>query len=143
MNAPTSMTPTAPTSMLTTIVTMLATKVLMAAAAAMVTHGWINGNQTEMFVASALGGLAVIWSSVKIFWDNYGKAIVKAQLEVLKAKSLAQAAALKDAGQPKITVADIAAQSPTMDAAAVTKAIATLPPEVKANVAGLPSQPAA
>lgn len=134
MNAPTSLTPTAPTSMLTTVMTMLATKVLMAIAAAMVTHGWINSSGTEMFVAGCLGALAVAWSWIKIFWDNYGKAIIMAQLEVLKAKSLAQAAALKDAGQPKVTVAEIAAQSPTMDAAAVTKAIATLPPDIKANI---------
>ena len=56
-------------------------------------------------------------------------------MEVLKAKALAQAAKLKDAGLPPVTVNQIAAQSSTMSSADVTKVIAKLPAELQAVVA--------
>jgi hypothetical protein len=123
--------PTIPPSTMTSVVTMLATKGLSVLAGIAVTHGLMTSSNTETFVSGGLLLVSLGWS----FWNEYGRAIVMAQLEVLKAKSLAQAAALSAANAPKVTVAQIAAQSPTMDATQVVKAIATLPPEIKATVA--------
>ena len=94
------------------------------------THGWIGGNQVELFGSSAVA-LGIAGYS---FWNDYGKAIVLSQLEVLKAKSLAQAEALHNAGLPRVTVSDIAAQSRTMTPTDVAKAVATLPVENQATV---------
>ena len=101
----------------------LARKVLMLQAGALVSHGIINSNQTEMFVSIGLALVGAGWS----FWNDYGRAIVLSQLEVLKAKSLAQASKMRDAGVSPVTVNQIAAASPTMTAADVTKAITKLP----------------
>lgn len=128
--------PTLPPSTLASIATMLASKGLAAAGAVLVTHGLMTSNGTEALIALAPILVSVGWS----LWNEYLKVIVRAQLEVLKAKSLAQAAALKQASLPKVTVAQIAAQSPTMGPPDVVKAIATLPPEIKATVA-LPLAP--
>jgi hypothetical protein len=59
---------------------------------------------------------------------------VLSQLEVLKARSLAAAAKLHDAGVPAVTVAEIAAQSDKLTAQSVTKVADTMTPEVKASV---------
>jgi hypothetical protein len=106
-------------------------KGLITLSASAVTHGLIAGNQTETFVAVGMFAVGLAWS----FWNDYGKAIVLSQLEVLKAKSLASAAKIKDAGLKPVTVAEIAAQSPTLSTADVSKTIATLPTAVQANVA--------
>jgi len=95
------------------------------------THGWISGNQTETFVSLAIAGVPLVIS----FWQDYGKAIVLSQLAVLKAKSLAQAEKIKDAGLPPVTAAQIAMQSPTLTAEQVAKTVATLPPAIQATVA--------
>lgn len=117
--------------MLVTMGAGLAKKVLMLQAAGLVSHGVMSSNYTEVFVSLGMAALGAGWS----FWNDYGKVIFFSQLEVLKAKSLAQAAKLKDAGLPPVTVNQIAAQSPTMTPADVTKAVATLPATVQANVA--------
>lgn len=106
-------------------------KALITLSASAVTHGVISSNQTETFVAAGMFALGVGWS----FWNDYGRAIVTSQLEVLKAKSLAQAAKLNQAGLAPVTVNQIAEQSATMSPAAVTKAIATLPTAVQDIVA--------
>lgn len=111
--------------------TMLATKGLAMLATFLVTHGLMSGSNTEAFIAIAPLLVSLAWSG----YVQYARPIFLAQLEVLKAKSLAQAAALKAANLPKVTVAQIAAQSPTMEATDVAKAISTLPPEIKATVA--------
>jgi hypothetical protein len=118
-------------NMTLTLVAGIAKKALITLSAGFVTHGWIASNQTETFVSGGLFVLGIGWS----LWNDYGRAIVLSQLEVLKAKSLAQAAKIKDAGLTPVTVTQIAEQSPTMTPASVTKAIATLPPAVQANVA--------
>ena len=94
------------------------------------THGWIAGNQVELFGASAVALGAAGYS----FWNDYGKAIVLSQLEVLKAKSLAQAAKMKAAGVAPVTVNQIAEQSPVLTPTAVAKVVDKLPDDVKANI---------
>jgi hypothetical protein len=93
-------------------------------------HGLIAGNQTETFVAAGMALVGIAWS----FWNDYGKAIVLSQLEVLKAKSLAQAQAMRQNGVAPVTTAQIANQSPTLTAAEVAKTVDTLPPAIQANV---------
>ena len=105
-------------------------KGLVTLSASAVTHGIINSNQTEIFVSGGMLVAGLGWS----FWNDYGRAIVISQLEVLKAKSLAQAAKMKDAGVPPVTVSQIAAESPTLTPTAVAKAVAKMPPEVQANI---------
>lgn len=123
--------PKLPPSTLNSVLTMLATKGLTVLATFLVTHGVITGSNTEAIIALAPALVSLGWSA----YVEYLGPIFRAQMDVLKAKSLAQAAALKAAGMPKVTVAQIAAQSPTMEAPDVVKAIATLPPEIKENVA--------
>ena len=94
------------------------------------THGIINSNQIETFVSIGVAAVPLIWS----FWNDYGKAILISQLEVLKAKSLAQAAKIQNAGLRPVSVNEIAAQSPTLTAASVAKTVATLPPAIQATV---------
>lgn len=117
-------------TMVATLASGVLKKFLVTASASAVTHGWISGNQTEAFIAGGMLLASVGWS----FWNDYGKAIVMSQLEVLKAKSLASAAKIKDAGLPAVTTADIADQSATLTQKDVTKVIATLPTAVQAGV---------
>jgi hypothetical protein len=117
--------------MLVTVGAGLAKKVLMLQAAALVSHGVLSSNYTEVYVSLGMAGVGAVWS----LWNDYGRAIVLSQLEVLKAKSLAQAQQARLAGLPQVTVTDIAAQSRTMTPADVAKAVAKLPPENQATVA--------
>lgn len=130
-NIPATSTPTLPPSTLTSVGTMLATKGLSVLAGIAVTHGLMTSSNTETFISAGLLVVSLAWSG----YTEYGRPILLAQLEVLKAKSLAQAAALKKANVPNVTVAQIAAQSPTLTQAQVVTAVATLPPEIKATVA--------
>jgi hypothetical protein len=123
--------PTLPPSTLNSVATMLATKGLAILGTFLVTHGLMTGSNTEALISLAPFLVSLAWSGYR----EYVRPILIAQLEVLKAKSLAQAAALKAANLPKVTVAQIAAQSPTMETTDVVRAIATLPPEIKATVA--------
>lgn len=118
-------------NMMLTLATGIAKKVLITLSASAATHGIINSNQTETFVSAGLCLLGVGWS----LWNDYGRAIVLSQLELLKAKSLAQAAKLNQAGIAPVTASQIAEQSPTLTPAEVTKTVATLPPAVQATVA--------
>lgn len=83
-------------------------KVLTVGGTALASHGLIAGNQTEMFVSGGLAVAGVAWS----FWNDYGREIVVAQLEVWKAKALAQQEAMRKAKVPEPTHAEIAAASP-------------------------------
>lgn len=123
--------PTSPLSTLESIGVMLTTKGLAILGTFLVTRGLMTGSNTEALISLA----PFIVSIGGSLYVEYLRPIFLAQMEVLKAKSLAQAAALKAANLPKVTVTQIAAQSPTMDATAVAKVVATLPPEVKATVA--------
>lgn len=118
-------------TMMLTIATGIIKKGLLVAGTGLASHGLINSNRTETFVSIGMVVIGAGWS----FWNDYGRAIVLSQLEVLKAKSLAQAAKLKDNGIKPVTVSEIAAQHDTLSTADVTKTIATLPADVHATVA--------
>jgi hypothetical protein len=120
-------------TMMLTLAASVAKNGLMTLGSAAAAHGIISGSQTETFVAIGMALLGGAWS----FWNSYGRAIAVSQLEVLKAKSLAQAAKMNAAGVPPVTVNQIAAQSPTLSSTEVAKTVATLPPEIQANVAKL------
>jgi hypothetical protein len=113
-----------------TLATGAVKKVLIAGGTAAATHGLISGVSTEAYagIAAAVvaGGLS--------FWQDYGKAIVLSQLEVLKARSLAAADKIQKAGLKPVTVEEIAAQSPKLTAQAVAKVATTLPADVQASV---------
>jgi hypothetical protein len=128
-------TPTTPLSTLTSILTTAATVGLASLGTFLVTHGVMNSSGTETLVSLA----PFVAAATLAGWREYVRPILTAQLEVLKAKSLAQAAALKAAGLPKVTVAQIAAQSVTMGPPDVAKAVATLPTEIQATVAASPA----
>jgi hypothetical protein len=107
-------------------------KILMTAGAAAAAHGFTGASGTS---AEAYGGIAVAVITAGIgFWNDYGRAIVTSQLEVLKARSLAAAKKINDAGLKPVTVTEIAAQSPTLTEAQVTKIATTMPTDVKASV---------
>lgn len=117
-------------NMALSLATGIIKKGLVTLGASAVTHGIISSNQTETFVAGGMFLAGVGWS----LWNDYGKAIVLSQLEVLKAKSLAQAEKMKNAGVSPVTVNQIAAQSDKLSTADVAKTVATLPTAVQANV---------
>jgi hypothetical protein len=114
-----------------TLATGVIKKGLIVAGTGLASHGVISSSQTEMFVAAGMGLVGLGWS----FWNDYGKAILISKLEVLKAKSLAQAAKLQQNSIPPVTTRDIANQSPTLTPTEVAKTVATLPEEIQANVA--------
>jgi hypothetical protein len=109
----------------------VAKKLLLGVGAAAASHGLISGNQIESFVSIGMVAVGAGWS----LWNDYGRAIVLSQLEVLKAKSLAQAAKMKQSGIAPVTTAQIAEQSPTLTVSDVAKTVTTLPPAIQANVA--------
>jgi hypothetical protein len=117
--------------MIVTVGAGLLRKVLMLQAAGLVSHGIINSNQTEMIISIGMALAGAGWS----LWNDYGRAIVLSQLEVLKAKSLAQAAKMNAAGVTPVTINQIAASSATMTPADVAKAITKLPEANQATVA--------
>jgi len=117
-------------NMLQTIGLGLLKKAGVSLGAALTTHGIIAGNETEAVAAFVVFAGSAGYS----FWNDYGKAILISQLEVLKARSLAAAAKIQQAGLKPVTVQEIAAQSQTMTADQVTKVAATLPAEIHASV---------
>ena len=117
--------------MIVTVGAGLARKVLMLQAAGLVSHGLINSNQTEIIVSIGMAAIGAGWS----FWNDFGRAIFLSQMEVLKAKSLAQAEKLRDHGISPVTTTQIADQSETLTPAQVAKTIATLPTAIQATVA--------
>jgi hypothetical protein len=100
-----------------------------------------NPGSQEQFIdlgtAAALYLIGQGWS----WWQASGEALVKAQVDIIQAKTLAQAQKLRLAGLPQVTVKEIAQQSPTMTLAETAKVIPTLPAEIRANIApATPSQ---
>jgi hypothetical protein len=126
-------------NMMLSLGTGIIKKALISAGASFATHGIIASNQIETFVSLGMFAVGIVWS----LWNDYFRPIVLAQLEVLKAKSLAQAAALKANGIPPVNATDIAAHSATMNETDVTKAIATLPPAVQATTGKVTPLPVA
>jgi hypothetical protein len=110
-------------------------KVLMLQAGFLVSHGLISSNNTEVFVSLGMAAIGALWS----FWNEYGEAIVISQLKVLKAKSLAQAQLLRLAGEPPVTMKQIAEQSSSLTLSDATKIAATLPAEIQRNIDPSPS----
>ena len=104
-------------TMMLTLASGIIKKGLITLGATAATHGIISANQTETFVAAGMFLVGAAWS----FWNDYGKAIVLAKLEVLKAQSLAQAAKLKAAGVAPPNAAEIAVFHPTLTPADVIK----------------------
>lgn len=117
-------------TMMLTIAAGVIKKGLLVAGTGLASHGVISASQTEMFVSAGMVLAGLAWS----FWNDYGRAIVLSQLEVLKAKSLAQAKAMTQGGVQPVTAQDIANQSPTMGPKEVAKVVATLPEVIQANV---------
>lgn len=117
-------------TMMLTIAAGAIKKGLLVAGTSLAGHGIIAGNQIETFVAVGM----VIASAGYSFYQDYGKAILISQLEVLKAKSLAQAAKMKDAGVPPVTAAQIAAQSPTLSSVEVVKTVNSLPAAIQSTM---------
>lgn len=109
----------------------IAKKLLLGFGASLVTHGVIAGNQVETFASIGMTLVVAGWS----LWNDYGKAIVMSQLEVLKAKSLAQAEKMQINGVKQVTAEEIAAQSPKLTEASVQKTAATLPASIQDNIA--------
>lgn len=90
------------------ILTAVATKTLAALAAALATHGVINTSSSEVVVSVGL----LILSVGGTVWNEYLRDIIISQLEVLKAKSLAQADAMRKANLPPVTATQIADKGP-------------------------------
>jgi hypothetical protein len=109
--------------MIVTVGAGIAKKGLIALGTWLSAHGAMSGDMVNTFVGAGMFFVGVGWS----IWQDYGKAILLSQLEVLKAKSLAQAEKMRMAGVTPVTVSQIANQSSKMDSAEVAKAVATLP----------------
>jgi hypothetical protein len=99
-------------------------KLLTVGGTALAAHGVLSsGSGVETFVSIGLAGAGIAWS----FWNDYGRAIVLSQLEVLKAKSLAQAAKLQAHDLAPVTAEQIADHGPAeLTAEKVVKVAATL-----------------
>jgi hypothetical protein len=98
-------------------------------------HGLMRGDDVETFSAAAVALVPILVS----FWQDYGKAIVLSQLEVMKAKSLAQAQKLRLAGEPPVTIMEIAQQSRKLSLDDTRTIAATLPAEIQRNIDPSPS----
>jgi hypothetical protein len=117
-------------TMAATLAQGLVKKVLISGGALLAGHGISTGFTATEYTAASVAIVAAAWS----FWQDYGKAVITSQVEVLKARSLASAAKIQNAGLKSVTVSEIAAQSPTLTEAEVVKVAATLPSEVEASV---------
>ena len=104
------------------LVTGAVKKVLITAGTAAAAHGFTSGFSAEAYAGAAVAIVSAGYS----FWNDYGKAIVLSQLEVVKAKSLAQAAKLQTAGIAPPTVAEIAAAHPTLTPKDVAKELTSI-----------------
>ncbi len=96
---------------------------LTIAGGSLAAHGLINSSGIETFVSLGLMIAGVGWS----VWDKYGRDIVTAQLEVWKAKALAQKEAMKEAKVPEPSNTEIANKvpDPKVTAAVVAKVTAS------------------
>lgn len=117
-------------TLMLTMATGVIKKGLLTLGASLTAHGVIAGNQVETFAAIGMVLVSAGWS----FYQDYGKAILISQLDVLKAKSLAQAAKMTQNGVTPVTTTEIAIQSPTLSPREVASTVATLPEVIKANV---------
>lgn len=117
-------------TLVTTIATGVIKKTLISVGSIAAAHGFITGVPVEAYGSAAI---AIAAAGISL-WQDYGKAIIISQLEVLKARSLAAAAKIHEAGISPVTTAEIAAQSPTLTAASIIKIAATMTPAMQASV---------
>jgi len=116
---------------MTTLAIGAVQKGLMIGGSALAAHGFTSmGTNTELYAGAAT---AIVAAGIS-FWRDYGRAIITSQLEVLKARSIAAAKKLQDNGVAAVTTTEIAAQSPTLTPAQVSKVAATLPPSVASTI---------
>ena len=71
-------------------------------AGALVLHGWISSGNVEAFIGLGMVVLTYAWS----FWNDYGRVIADASLDLLRAKVLNAAAAAR--ANPSGAVAAVA-----------------------------------
>ena len=118
-------------TMLQTLAIGAVQKAFMLGGATLGTYGLATGNLST----AAYGALATaVVAAGTSFWRDYGRAIFISQLEVLKARSIASAKKIQDAGLAPVTTVEIAAQSPTLTPAQVVKVAATMPAPVASSV---------
>jgi hypothetical protein len=126
----------AKTQMILTVVGTGAVKKLAIVVGSMLSaHGLMRGDDVETFAAAAVALIPILVS----FWQDYGKAILISQLEVMKAKSLAQAQLLRLAGEPPVTIKQIAEQTSRLTLNDTRSIAATLPAEIQRNIDPSPS----
>lgn len=117
--------PTGTQTMIATLGATVAKNLLMTAGTALAAHGILSsGSGIEIFVSVGMALAGAGWS----FWNSYGRAILMSKLEVWKAKSEAQAAAMRKANVPPVTNAQIADKipDPAVTADVVAKATAAV-----------------
>jgi hypothetical protein len=130
----------AKTQMILTVVGTGAVKKLAIVVGSMLSaHGLMRGDDVETFAAAAVALIPILVS----FWQDYGKAILISQLEVMKAKSLAQAQLLRLAGEPPVTIKQIAEQTSKLTMNDTRTIAATLPAEIQRNIDPSPAKVAA
>ena len=95
---------------------------------------------SAQFVDIGTGIALYLITAAWAWWTNTGQKFAKAYVDVLVAKTFAQAEKLRMANLPQVTVKEIAQQS-NLTLSETAKIIPTLPPEVQANIA--PASPAA
>jgi hypothetical protein len=111
---------------------------LMVQALWFVSHGMISSDYTTVYVSLGMAAIGVLWQ----FWNDYGSVVLRAQMEIYKAKVLAQAAKIQEAGLKPVTVSQIAAQNGNLTTEAVAKAVAKMPPEIQQVVEPVAIMPA-
>jgi hypothetical protein len=93
-------------------------------AGALVLHGWISSGNVEAFIGIGMVVLTYAWS----FWNDYGRVIANASLDILRAKVLnAAAAARANPSGAVAAVAKLEAHVMATTATAATAAPASAP----------------
>jgi hypothetical protein len=108
--------------------------ILTGLAGTLVGLGALQGGQTAQFVDIGTGIVVYLIGAGWTWWRTKGQALFDAKVEVLTAKTMAQAQALRMAKLPPVTVKEITQQS-NMTLQEVTKVIPTLPISVQQNIA--------
>jgi hypothetical protein len=98
-----------------------------------------NPGSQEQFIDLGTAVVLYLIGQGWSWWQASGADLVKAQFEIIQAKTLAQAQKLRTAGLPQVTIKEIAQQSPTLTVAETAKIIPTLPAEIQSNIAPAPS----
>jgi hypothetical protein len=111
-----------------TFLSMLVRTGLKALAGFLIGHGYLQASGTEAFIGAGMAVAAALWS----FWNDYGAAILKAELDMLKARVQLQAAGvgrMNQAAQGKMSATSPASAptaSPPKSAAIILALAGTL-----------------